>query len=129
MYFASVTLATVLLAVQPALADFFIFTGAENQFPDPAQATIVLFFNNPPSCKDVTSKAIQWTISPNNDASFDGVACDGCDGSKAPQDWDVKRFEIHDRKAGTFDNAGSEPHFSKSLSRMKVLNKQRINYS
>jgi hypothetical protein len=110
MRFSTITLLSGLWAISPVAADFLIFCGAENQDPDPAQSSLVLFFNNPPSCHDVTSVAIEWTIQGNNDASHGGVACDGCDGSKAPQDWDVQRFEVYDDNSNTFsvDNL----HFS-----------------
>jgi hypothetical protein len=111
MYAKSITtLLTGLLAISPVAADFLIFAGAENQDPDPAETSLILFFNNPPSCHDVTSVAIQWTIQGNNDASHGGVACDGCSGSEAPQDWTPTRFEVYDDNSNTFsvDNL----HFS-----------------
>lgn len=113
MYMSGITIPTLLtglLAITPVAADFLIFAGAENQEPDPTQTSLILFFNNPPSCHDVTDVAIQWTIQGNNDASHGGVACDGCGGGLAPQDWTPTRFEVYDDNSNTFST--SDLHFS-----------------
>ncbi|KAJ3535513.1 hypothetical protein NM208_g7100 [Fusarium decemcellulare] len=112
MRFITTSLAVMLMASHGAVADFLIFCGAENQAPDPASNSLVLFFNNPPDCDDAVNHAIQWNIDPFNDASNGGIACDGCDGGKAPQDWDVTRFEVFDDNGNTFDNGGDQPHFT-----------------
>ena len=115
MHFTTTTLTAVLLALRPVAADFLIFAGYENTAYDPAQSMLINFFNNPPSCNDFVN-SVSDAPTPNNDASHDGTACDGCGGGLAPQDWDVTRFEIHDAGAKFFDNGGDEPHFSKSRS-------------
>ncbi|KPM43019.1 hypothetical protein AK830_g3542 [Neonectria ditissima] len=111
MHFTAATLVATLLAVRPVVADFLIFCGAENQFPDSILTTLVMFFNNPPDCDDAVN-TVQWTAQFYNDASHGGIACDGCDGSKAPQDWDITRLEVYDNDGKYFDNGGDAPHFT-----------------
>lgn len=104
---------TLALAVSPSLADFHIFCGNANSGLGGGQTNDeCVFFNNPPSCDDALHKSIAMTFGFDNDASKKGLACDGC-GGKAVKDWDVKRFEVHDRKENIFNDAGKENHFSK----------------
>ncbi|CAM1502962.1 Fc.00g077380.m01.CDS01 [Cosmosporella sp. VM-42] len=111
MRFTTSALAAVLMAVRPAVADFYIFCGYSNQTPDAAQSSLVMFFNNPPDCSD-SGNAVQMSLQLYNDASNGGLACDGCTASKAPQDWDVTRFEFYDDNGDYIANAGDKPHIT-----------------
>ncbi|KAH7021986.1 hypothetical protein EDB80DRAFT_805540 [Ilyonectria destructans] len=111
MYFGIAPLAAALLHTRFAVADFLIFCGAENQFPDAASTSSVSFFNNPPDCDDFVN-SVGWTPEFYNDASHGGIACDGCTAAKSPADWDVTRFEVNDNDGKYFDNGGDAPHFT-----------------
>lgn len=93
MYSTALSAIFALLAIRPALADFKVFCGTDGNALDGVSANECHFFNNPPDCADFEN-SVSFVIQ--KDVSFDGVACDGCDISKAPQDWDVTRLEIHE---------------------------------
>lgn len=111
MHFATASVAAGLLAVQPAVADFLIFSGYSNSMPDQQQTNVNMFFNESPDC-DMGVNTPQMTQDFYNDASNGGIACDGCDRSKAPQDWEVTRFEINDTDGSYLAGPDGAVHIS-----------------
>lgn len=92
MSFKTVTFLAGLLAA-PAMADFKIFVLQVNNPMLGRADNALALFNNEPNCKDVENSRFYWN--PRNDATVKGTwACDGCDGGKNMQDWDIERLEL-----------------------------------
>lgn len=115
MHFTTTSIVAGLVALRPVAADFSIFAATENQFPDSIQSVATIFFNNPPDCDDIVNGAVEFTNNFYNDASGGGVACDGCDASKATPDWDITRFEINDDSGEYFAGPQEKMHMSMSI--------------
>lgn len=95
--------AILLAAIPFAAADFKVFCGQDINAVDGVDAAICYFYITPPSCDD---EAAGGYLTPGADVSYRGIACDGCDISKAIVDWDITRLEVHEP-----DQFSSE-HFS-----------------
>lgn len=107
MHSGTVSTFAVLLASSLVSADFKVFCGRDQNGLDGIAASECMFFNNPPDCSNVDN-SVPFYIRPDNDASFSGVACDGCSADTAIADWDLTRLEINE--PDYFDNGAD--HFS-----------------
>ena len=117
---------TFLPALLPAaLADFKVFCGEGcNGFDGAGCAPTCIFMNNPASCADV-SNSVHFVIQ-TDVSNCGGVACDGCDRSAVPRDWDIARLEIANQQSCTpsqlyWGNGGDDPHFSKPSLNMSSI--------
>lgn len=112
MHFNTASVAATILAIQPAMADFIVFSGYSNSAPDDQRTNINIFVNDAPDCGTALNSP-QITQNFYNDASHGEIACDGCDAGTAPQDWDVTRFEIHDDNGSALVGPDEDVHISK----------------